>query len=93
MRGNVPVFVARSDSRHIRFKGMDDTTLSVFVDGGGRGPLRTNDTVKRYSRGGCVTVDPSVRRPRRPVACRLKNPIPTTAAFFGTIQIDKGLRP
>ena len=30
---------------------------------GGRVP-GTNDTVKRYSRGGCVMVDPSVRRLR-----------------------------
>ena len=54
MRGNVPVFVARSDSRHIPFQCMDETTLSVFVDEsgcGGRGS-GTNDTVKRYSRGG-----------------------------------------
>ena len=36
MRGNVPVFVARSDSRRIRFQGMDEMTLSVFVDESGR---------------------------------------------------------
>ena len=32
----------------------------------------TNDTVKRYSRGDFVVVDPSVRWLRHPVACRLK---------------------
>ena len=37
--------------------------MAVAIFSGGRGP-GTNDTVKRYSRGGLVTVDPSVRRLR-----------------------------
>lgn len=36
MRGNVPVFVAGSNPRRIRFYEMKETTLSLFVDESGR---------------------------------------------------------
>ena len=58
MRGNVPVFVARSDSRHIRFKGMDETTLSVFVDESGR--FQHPDPASRFYIVGMVFHDQRV---------------------------------
>ena len=36
-------------------------------------------------RGGLVMADPSVRRLGRPVVGRLKNRLPTTAAFFAIL--------
>ena len=59
--------------------GVSESTASTYLRqmGGWRGSA-PNDTVKRYSRGGFVTVDPSVRRLRRPVASRL---IPGCGAY------------
>ena len=59
-----------SESVLVELPKVAAATSNRLVLAGGRGP-GTNDTVKRYSRGGWVMIDPSVRRIRRPVACRL----------------------